>query len=1063
MTTVVLKDIKKADTILRMLPTCPCFPKINGFEVSGSEMRIVIPYLEKHSLEMSDAEFSDLVKTLYRCAVQGITFGPITKDRVRLQNGKTVLLPNFNAKPLITSGRIENPDSFFTTVQSLASIFKTTSNLASQIHRKKLSAILSLMSELGLKVLPTQAFLPSLGVWRHDKFVKLLQKAQGHIFVPMFGGELFIHFLQRTGRVFTSISDVREEVCSGDKWRGTFNDVEEFLNADLTALALLFPVKEGENYVFLSQTVEMHTFCNEFRKLHKDVKVIEVLEPYFVKDGGRIIPPPRISVEEIEWFLKTLFGGNVNLKTNRELLFRKTGGELFGLSKLVTEGRWRFVDGAWEIYPSFFTSPSAVSLFLEARKLSRKGEKPNLGLELVKTAESVCGRKLESFESLKAFFYKVLGEYENMKCHLERAEKFGHRAFRSAYYDVVLSMNGMNFEINEEEDFLLVRLMKRYALLVSEGNGVEDIYAQVISPLEKVNSVFARRIEAMARNYIGILLASDGKTEEGIDELETSLSISKEYDFKDLEPLIELNLAVFLSGTMMMKSYEKAFDALRHSMNEGLRNIVSMSYLMLATNSMEFGELRKAKYFLEKSREASSRTDASLKNIEARMKVENLELDLSQIEYPEDREELEFLFALYTSDDERIELLLENPCSERLKSIASTLEEEKFEDLDENADYLLSYFLARSDGRRSVFNLKKLGREIYLNNVGLRKIFYEEQLALAYERRGLKRAAAYHLNLARLLAEKFGLERRAANLVAKLKERTFWKESYDLLNFYLSFRYFPSTYEIFRSLALDVASKLNVQVFCELRGVEEYSICATPDGVSWKCPQRPDADFAWVFGKEFFTYLYHMKTGIILVGFKTKNVNMDEALFILDHLLPFYGTHVEKSLADKVSNIDALTKLYSRRYVMRRLTEEVRRSERYNEALSVAMLDVDDFKKVNDTSGHDKGDEVLKGVAKIVMRNVRSIDFVGRYGGEEFLIIFPHTPLSRAMRSCERIRKKVEYARLFSPSLTVSIGVAQLGETDSVDDVIKKADTALYLAKSYGKNMVVPYSEEVEV
>ncbi len=1053
LTTLIVKDVKKAEALLRMLPTCPCFPRISGFKIAGNEMRIVIPHLDEHPLKMNDEEFVNLVKTLYRCALQGMAFGPLTRENVRVQGENTVLIPNFNAKPRIINGRIENPDSFFATVQSLATIFKSSSKVASDIHRQKLSAIFSLMKDLKLKVPYSPIFLPSIGVWRHDKFVKRLEEMENRVFVPMIGGMRFVQFLPFK-KIFTSISDLRKEVHDGEKWRDTFKDVEEFANSDLTTLALLFPVEEKETYVFLTQNVEMHTFCDEFRTLYPTVKIIEVLEPYFKMKNGEIVFPPRISEEELEWFLKTFFGSDTILNGDRTQLFKQTKGELFGISHLVVKGKWNFNGEIWEVQPSSFEIPSVAKFILKAKHLSRNGVKPNLGIEYVETAEKICGKNLESFESLKTFFYKVLGEYDKMKLHLEKAEAFGRRSFRSAYYAIVFAMNEMDFSLPEDGKNPLISIMKKYALLVSKRKKVEDIYLQVVSPLERLNSIFARRIECMARNYMATLLMLDERREESLDELETSLAIAKEYDFKDLEPLIELNLAFLLSKNVN-GSYVKAFDALKHSMNEGLKSVVSASYMALAENSVEFGNFRKALFFLKRSSEISPHFREAVNFLKARMKVENLEESFVEIKEPQEKEELEFLFALYTDKRQKVESLLKTPRSFRLKALAKALQKEE---LDGEIDYVASYFFARSNTPRNVFFLNKIGREIYLNNINLRKIFYEEQLAVAYRYKGLKKSSEYHMALAATLAKKFGLDKRAAHLENMINNKSLLRESNDLLNYYLFFRYFRSTYEILESLALDVANKIGTKVVCELNGVEEYTICATPQN-SWKCMEHPDINFSWVFGMETFTYLYHLQNCNILLNFKTKGLNMDDAIFTLDHIVPFYGLHVEKSMADRVSNIDVLTKLYTRRYISEKLSKEMTRAKRYKEALSVAMLDVDDFKNVNDTSGHDAGDKVMREIAKVVMENVRSIDVVGRYGGEEFLMIFPHTPLTHALKTCERIRKKVESARLHSSKLTVSIGLAQLeGNENSIEEIIKKADLALYIAKSQGKNKVVPFS-----
>jgi len=122
------------------------------------------------------------------------------------------------------------------------------------------------------------------------------------------------------------------------------------------------------------------------------------------------------------------------------------------------------------------------------------------------------------------------------------------------------------------------------------------------------------------------------------------------------------------------------------------------------------------------------------------------------------------------------------------------------------------------------------------------------------------------------------------------------------------------------------------------------------------------------------------------------------------------------------------------------------------------MVDVDRFKKVNDVLGHQAGDVVLRKIANILRSSVRACDVVGRYGGEEFLIVLPEVSLNKAVRIAERIRKKVEKSNLASNlRVTVSIGVAELKDSDeSVNSLLKRADERLYLAKEKGRNRTEP-------
>jgi diguanylate cyclase (GGDEF)-like protein len=160
--------------------------------------------------------------------------------------------------------------------------------------------------------------------------------------------------------------------------------------------------------------------------------------------------------------------------------------------------------------------------------------------------------------------------------------------------------------------------------------------------------------------------------------------------------------------------------------------------------------------------------------------------------------------------------------------------------------------------------------------------------------------------------------------------------------------------------------------------------------------------------------------------------------------------------------VDEKTGLYNFREFRRRLREEWARASRYNSPLSLVFLDIDDFKKLNDTLGHPAGDRVLAEFATLVVGGARANDFAARYGGEEFSIILPHTDAEMAARVAERIRRAVAgfiFIEDEQPTrITVSAGVATYPSTrgvDSVDELVRAADVALYQAKDQGKDCVV--------
>ena len=161
---------------------------------------------------------------------------------------------------------------------------------------------------------------------------------------------------------------------------------------------------------------------------------------------------------------------------------------------------------------------------------------------------------------------------------------------------------------------------------------------------------------------------------------------------------------------------------------------------------------------------------------------------------------------------------------------------------------------------------------------------------------------------------------------------------------------------------------------------------------------------------------------------------------------------------------DSLTGLYTRRYFFERLNEELNRSKKYGFRFSFLMVDIDDFKKCNDTHGHLVGDVILKDVSRIIKEGVREIDLVARYGGEEFSLIFPETDKNGAILAAERIRKKIEenvfkaYDEMLK--VTISIGIAVYPEDGSdAGEIVERADKALYDAKRSGKNIVCEYKE----
>lgn len=152
---------------------------------------------------------------------------------------------------------------------------------------------------------------------------------------------------------------------------------------------------------------------------------------------------------------------------------------------------------------------------------------------------------------------------------------------------------------------------------------------------------------------------------------------------------------------------------------------------------------------------------------------------------------------------------------------------------------------------------------------------------------------------------------------------------------------------------------------------------------------------------------------------------------------------------------DSMTNLFNHKAILELLSEEMQRSERNEQALSIILLDIDDFKRINDQFGHQVGDEVLISLSKIIKHSLRSIDRVGRYGGEEFLILLPNTNLNAGRLYALRLQSLIRNYKLPNDGhLTLSGGLAEY-TGESIDELIKQADQLLYQAKKSGKDQII--------
>lgn len=178
----------------------------------------------------------------------------------------------------------------------------------------------------------------------------------------------------------------------------------------------------------------------------------------------------------------------------------------------------------------------------------------------------------------------------------------------------------------------------------------------------------------------------------------------------------------------------------------------------------------------------------------------------------------------------------------------------------------------------------------------------------------------------------------------------------------------------------------------------------------------------------------------------------------------FYMFKASERKLYKLAKTDSLTGANNRRHFVELTEQEIHRAQRTNASMCIMLLDIDFFKKINDTYGHQAGDAVLQVLSKICHRILRQHDIFARIGGEEFAITLPMTTSRKALQVAERLRQEVEQTPMLIPGgqtifITVSIGLGELNQSSSenIDDMIKRADSALYKAKHRGRNQTVKY------
>jgi len=213
-------------------------------------------------------------------------------------------------------------------------------------------------------------------------------------------------------------------------------------------------------------------------------------------------------------------------------------------------------------------------------------------------------------------------------------------------------------------------------------------------------------------------------------------------------------------------------------------------------------------------------------------------------------------------------------------------------------------------------------------------------------------------------------------------------------------------------------------------------------------PFKPDSSFG---------YRFELMQQSSTMGPLRADDNSISGLFLIVHDVTELATYEQKLV--EMNTKDALTGIYNRRFLTTRLKEECERQQRYSRPLSLIMIDIDFFKKVNDTYGHQCGDLILKSVAAKAASVVRKTDFIARYGGEEFCCLLPETSAEAAETVAESLRTHIEkMENIFESKLikvTISLGISGFLADDTPDTLMKRADDALYQAKHSGRNRFV--------
>jgi len=262
-------------------------------------------------------------------------------------------------------------------------------------------------------------------------------------------------------------------------------------------------------------------------------------------------------------------------------------------------------------------------------------------------------------------------------------------------------------------------------------------------------------------------------------------------------------------------------------------------------------------------------------------------------------------------------------------------------------------------------------------------------------------------------------------------------------------------YEITREITKSLNEKEAFEIFkIKLREHVHFKECHFLDSITNEVKDLRKSENHFVFTLQS----KRMKIGYLVIEGVTKEDK--EKVMILGHQFALALRRVRLyQEIEQIAITDSLTEVHTRRHTIERFKEELKRSKARNINMSFLMIDVDHFKRFNDQYGHITGDQILREIGVLISENVREIDIAGRYGGEEFCVILPDTDHQGAHYAAERIRQASEKANIkaydTNVKVTLSIGTSTFPENGKkIDELIDKADWALYRAKKYGRNTV---------